>query len=86
MLVDGESHEVNSLSAPGSGQLDTGNETNARGCAGGTCLGQARGRIVIGQREHAHAAFPRPRHQLRRRQYAIGKMAVGVKVDQGFGV
>jgi hypothetical protein len=40
---------------------------------------------VIGQSERADLARTRAFHERGRRQHAIGKMAVRVKVDESFG-
>ena len=85
LLVDLQPHQVNSLVAPGGRELDTGHEAYARQLAGRARFGQARGGVMVGERQHADTALTGARHQPLGRQHAIGVMAVGVKIDQGFG-
>ena len=84
-LVHLQSDDVNSLAAPGRRQLDTGHETDPGGNARLARFTETGDGVVIGQRERADPARTRAFHERGRRQHAIGKMAVRVEVDEGFG-
>ena len=82
VLIDLQSDQVNSLAAPAGRQLDSWDEANGGGLAGGARFGQSRRGVVVGEREGGDPAGARPLHQQCRCQHAIGKMAVRVEIDQ----
>jgi hypothetical protein len=84
LFVESQADEVNSLVAPGGRELHSRDEADARSLAAGAGFAQARGGVMVGERQDADPAFPGAGDQLRRRQHAIGVMAVGVKIDQSF--
>ena len=84
-FVDLEADDVNSLAAPLRRELDAGHEADAGGLAGGARFGETGGGVVVGERERADAARLRAFDQRGRRQHAIGIVAVGVEIDEGFG-
>ena len=83
-LVDLEPDDVNSLAAPVGGELHARYEVHGCRFAGGPGRAESGRGVVIRQGERGHAARARPFHQLRRRQHAIGEMAVRMEIDEGF--
>ena len=84
-LVDLQSDDVNSLAAPVRRQLDAGHEADSGGNARVARFGETGGGVVVGERKGADLARARAFDERGRRQHAIGKMAVRVEVDEGFG-
>ncbi|MOA03015.1 hypothetical protein D3C78_1224960 [compost metagenome] len=65
---------------PGAGQLDTVDQLDAQPLGRAPRLGQAVEGVVIGHGQHAHAPLMRPRHQIGRRQHAVGSGSVAMQV------
>jgi hypothetical protein len=79
--VQPKTDHVNLPFAPLTGQLNAGDEADLAGCAGGARGLAACDRVVIGQRQQLDAALRRERCERRRREQAVGAVAVGVQID-----
>ncbi len=64
------------------GELDAGDEVDAVQRARSACLFAAGRGVVVGEREHGHAACRGQRHQFAGREYAVGVAAVGMQIDE----
>ena len=84
--VDVEADDVHGLVLPGDGHLHAGDQRHAERAGLRRRLGQAVGHVVVGERQHRHAARVRALHEFGRAQGAVRVQAVGVQVvTRGLG-
>jgi hypothetical protein len=62
-------------------EFDAGDDFEVRAAGGVDRRVDARGRIVIGDRERVQPAFNRERDELRGREFAVGRVRVRVQID-----
>ncbi len=80
--VDANADDMDLLAPPARGDLHAIDQAQRRLLRRGMGFAEARCRVVIGERQQAHAALHGQRYQLRWREQAIRMMAVGMQVDE----